>query len=285
MRRPSRRERACLSIKRAFVKVVGIVRYLIVLVLTRIVTSKRIDRNPWDFSGFCASKRDSSGVSTSASPVLPMFCLQLSSVLTLFSSLFCLPGVFRARWARRRRCRLSSHPVCPCSAVFLCLLCASRRLLWRWGGPSCCGFRGGLLCVGGLWACVGRPSGRWSCAAGCPPRGLFGSCPGARRCASPVTFGVGLCRALASSVWSLRCAFAVASCSARSGLRFVARCISSVGSVRSVVSLPLMAVELRCGLSVSCPGPAVFPLCGVERCCGSFCVVDWRPLLGFFRAA
>jgi hypothetical protein len=214
-----------------------------------------------------------------------MFCLQLPSVLTLFSSLFCLPGVFRARWARRRRCRLSSHPVCPCSAVFLCLLCASRRLLWRWGGPSCCGFRGGLLCVGGLWACVGRPSGRWSCAAGCPPRGLFGSCPGARRCASPVTFGVGLCRSLASSVWSLRCAFAVASCSARSGLRFVARCVSSVGSVRSVVSLPLMAVELRCGLSVSCPGPAVFPLCGVERCCGSFCVVDWRPLLGFFGAA
>ena len=168
-----------------------------------------------------------------------MFCLQLPSVLTLFSSLFCLPGVFRARWARRRRCRLSSHPVCPCSAVFLCLLCASRRLLWRWGGPSCCGFRGGLLCVGGLWACVGRPSGRWSCAAGCPPRGLFGSCPGARRCASPVTLGVGLCRALASSVWSLRCAFAVASCSVRSGLRFAARCVSSVGSVRSVVSLPL----------------------------------------------
>ena len=222
-----------------------------------------------------------------------MFCLQLSSVLTLFSSLFCLPGVFRARWARRRRCRLSSHPVCPCSAVFLCLLCASRRLLWRWGGPSCCGFRGGLLCVGGLWACVGRPSGRWSCAAGCPPRGLFGSCPGARRCASPVTFGVGLCRALASSVWSLRCAFAVASCSARSGLRFVARCVSSVGSVRSVVSLPLMAVELRCGLSVSCPAP-VASLCagrrGVavafvswigDRCWGSLGRPEYRSGFGF----
>ena len=61
----------------------------------------------------------------------------------------------------------------------------------------------------------------------------------ARRCASPVTLGVGSCRALASSVWSLRCAFAIASCSVRSGLRFLARCVSSVGSVRSGVSLPL----------------------------------------------
>ena len=25
-----------------------------------------------------------------------------------------------------------------------------------------------------------------------------------------------------------------------------------------------------------------FRLCQVRRCCGSFCVVDWRPLLGFF---
>jgi hypothetical protein len=130
MRRPSRRQRACVSIKRAFVKVVGNVRYLIVLVLTLIVTSKWIDRNPWDYSGFCASKRDSSGVSTSASPVLPMCCLQLPSVLTLFSSLFCLPRVFRARWARRRRCRLPPHPVCPWFAVCRCSLCSSLGLFW-----------------------------------------------------------------------------------------------------------------------------------------------------------
>jgi hypothetical protein len=54
-----------------------------------------------------------------------------------------------------------------------------------------------------------------------------------------VVLAVGLCRALASSVWSLLCPFAVASCSVCCGLRVSARCVSSVGSVRSGVSLPL----------------------------------------------
>lgn len=54
-----------------------------------------------------------------------------------------------------------------------------------------------------------------------------------------VVLAVGLCRALASSVWSLLCPFAVASCSVCGGLRVSARCVSSVGSVRSGVSLPL----------------------------------------------
>jgi hypothetical protein len=74
-----------------------------------------------------------------------------------------------------------------------------------------------------------------------------------------VALAVGLCRALASSVWSLRCPFAVASCSVCGGLRVSARCVSSVGSVRSGVSLPLSGGGIAVRLSVSCPGPCCLP--------------------------
>ena len=149
-----------------------------------------------------------------------------------------------------------------------------RCLLAALSPALACFRRSRLLCFGCLC--------RWICGAGCAPWRCPGACAGARWRGSPWPW-----RLVCAGRWRLLSgrfgrALAVASRSVRGGSRVSARCVSSVGSLRSGVSCCCSAVELRCGLSVSRPGAIRFRLCQVWRCCGSFCVVDWRPLLGFF---
>jgi hypothetical protein len=105
---------------------------------------------------------------------------------------------------------------------------------------------------------------------------------------------VGLCRALASSVWSLLCPFAVASCSVCGGLRVSARCVSSVGSVRSGVSLPLSGGGIAVRSERLLSRPLLSSLCagwsGVavafvswtgDRCWGSLGRPEYRGGFGF----
>ncbi len=178
-------------------------------------------------------------VSELATFFLSTVCRQLPSFLPLFS-VFRHVGVFGAFGGAVVFVSLVASVCCPRAPAVLCrLLCALCGCVVVWALSPCCVVSCACCSFGGLVACASGVSVFGSVAAGCPPW----RCPWCVSRRSLVRFAValavGLCRALASSVWSLRCPFAVASCSVCGGLRVSARCVSSVGSVRSGVSLPL----------------------------------------------
>ena len=133
-----------------------------------------------------------------------------------------------ARWCL---CRLSPLFVAPVRLGSLPFVVRVVRLRCGVGFVSLLRCLLRLRSFGGLVSCASGVSVFGSVAAGVLRGGVL--------VRLAVALAVGLCRALASSVWSLRCPFAVASCSVCGGLRVSARCVSSVGSVRSGVSLPL----------------------------------------------
>ena len=136
-------------------------------------------------------------------------------------------------------CRLSPLFVAPARLGSLPFVVRVVRLRCGVGSVSLLRCLLRLRSFGGLVSCASGVSVFWFCCGGCPPWRCPGACPGARWCGS-------------SWPWRLVCAvrcrrlsgrfgvpFAVASCSVCGGLRVSARCVSSVGSVRSGVSLPL----------------------------------------------
>jgi len=157
------------------------------------------------------------------------------------------------------------------AALFLALACFRRSR---------------VLCVGCLC--------RWFCCAGCHPCAVSWCVSRRSLVRLAVALAVGLCRVLASSVWSLRCPFAVASCSVCGGLRVSARCVSSVGSVRSGVSLPLSGGGIAVRSERLLSRPLLSSLCagwsGVavafvswtgDRCWGSLGRPEYRGGFGF----
>jgi hypothetical protein len=219
------------------VEVIGSFRALPVLVAARIVPLKGFDRNSRDLSGFCVSKQDLSEVSASASPVPPIACRQLPSVLT-FLGAFSAVAAFFVPSGLAASASLASSSCVSVSRGFPGFLV---RVAWSVPVPGelfCCGVCGGLLCVGGLLACASGVSVFGSVVPGALLLAGVPACVGGLR-----TWPRWFVRALPWRLLPGRFCreFPVAWRSAFGGWRVPVRCVCPAGSVRSGVSLLLPA--------------------------------------------